>query len=128
VLGETKNQAEAASNSAGNRYFRKDDKRGFRMTRPQFAQPPNVDESRDPLVPTRMTPEFWGNICLQKEATQEEIRGLPGQIKSDLRSEQKWLLLAQWDPFCCRPPLPCDHFATYAVAFGAKARLRPRVG
>jgi hypothetical protein len=73
------------------------------MTRPQFAQPPNVDESRDPLVPTRMTPEFWGNICLQKEATQEEIRGLPGQIKSDLRSEQKWLLLAQWDPFCCRP-------------------------
>jgi hypothetical protein len=106
VLGETKKTAEAASNSEGHRYFRKDDKRGFRMTRPQFAQPPNVDESRDPLVPTRMTPEFWGNIVLQKEATQEEIRGLPGQIKSDLRSKAEVVAARAMRSVLLSPPVP----------------------
>ena len=59
--------------------------------------------SRDPLVPRRMTPEFWGNICLQKEQRQM-IRGLPGadQIRFEIES-RKGRLFAQEIQLCRRP-------------------------
>jgi hypothetical protein len=53
-----------------------------------------------------MTPEFWGNICLQKEATQEEIRGLPGQIKSDLRSKAEVVAARAMRSVLLSPPVP----------------------
>lgn len=87
----TKNSAEAASNSEGNRYFRKGDKRGFRMTRPQMdlAQPQSVDEAAIRSSRKNDAPSSGEKIFVLKKKKQDKKRSAEflGQIKSDLRSK-----------------------------------------
>jgi hypothetical protein len=93
---ETKNSAGAASNSEGNRYFRKGDKRGFRMTRPQLdlAQPQSVDEAAIRSSRKNDAPSSGEkDICLEREeARQEEIRGITRADQIRFEIEVKWLL------------------------------------
>ena len=73
----------------------------------------NVVERRDPLVPRRMTPDFLGKCLSGKRSKTGRSADNPEQIKLDLRFEEERSQVCEESR---RPPLPCDHFATYAEA------------
>ena len=86
------------------------------MTRPQSVPSHECRRSPRSARPEKDDARLPGEIFVCKKKQDRKIRGLPGQIKSDLRSEQKGCLSAEENQLCRRPPLPCDHFATYADA------------